>query len=151
VFENAGVWIQANANSGTPFSRRQFAYELTRDAGSVPLDGQINGSRLPWQFRLDASANKIWDFKYGANKNKNGNFELFFTVTNVLNTLNILGAFPFTGSAFDDGYLTSPQGRNQVSFQTDAQAYADLYNIAMLNPGRFTLPRRMRIGVRVNL
>jgi hypothetical protein len=106
---------------------------------------------LPWQFRVDASANKIWNFKYGANKNKNGNFELFFTVTNVLNTMNILGAFPFTGSAYDDGYLTSPQGRNQVSFQTDAQAYADLYNLAMLNPGRFTLPRRMRIGVRVNL
>jgi outer membrane receptor protein involved in Fe transport len=151
ILENAGAFLQVNANSGTPFTRRQLAYPLTQQATQFPLEGQINGARLPWQFRIDATLNKIWNFKYGEGNSKKGNVEVFFTVTNLLNTINILSVYPYTGNAFDDGFLVSPQGRNNINFQTDAQSYVDLYNVALVNPGRFALPRRMRIGVRFNI
>lgn len=151
ILENAGMFFQVNANSGTPFTRRQLAYNLTQQATQFPLEGQINGARLPWQFRIDATLNKIWNFTYGENKSKKGNMEVFFTVQNLLNTINVLSVYPYTGNATDDGFLVSPQGRNAINFQTNAQSYTDLYNVALVNPGRFALPRRMRIGVRFNL
>jgi hypothetical protein len=47
--------------------------------------------------------------------------------------------------------LSSPQGQNAIQFQTNAQSFADLYNISLANPGLFSLPRRIRLGIRVGL
>lgn len=147
IFENAGMNVVLNGNSGTPYSRRITAYGLTES--STPITGSMNGSRLPWSFRMDATFNKVWNFKgEGAKFNS---FEVYVQVLNVLNQKNVLGVYAFTGSPNDDGYLSSPQGQNAINFQTNAQAFADLYNVSMANPGFYSLPRRVRIGVRVGL
>jgi hypothetical protein len=67
----------------------------------------------------------------------------------LLDTRNVLGVYPFTGSPDDDGYLSSPQGQGAINFQTNAQSYVDLYNARMANPNFYTLPRRIRLGIRV--
>jgi hypothetical protein len=67
----------------------------------------------------------------------------------LLDARNVLGVYAYTGSPDDDGYLSSPQGQNALSFQTSAQSYTDLYNVSMANPNLFTLPRRLRLGIRV--
>ena len=135
-----------NANSGTPYTRRGLAFGLTDAA--TPITGNINGSRLPWSFRIDATANKVWNFKSDATFS---NFEVYVQLLNALNTQNVLGVYSFTGSPSDDGYLSSPQGQNAVQFQTNAQSFADLYNISLANPGLYSLPRRIRLGLRVGL
>ncbi len=145
VLENAGLNVVLNANSGTPYTRRSLAYGLTD--GVTPITGNINGSRLPWSFRIDATANKMWNF----NEGPFSNFEIYAQLLNVLNTQNILGVYSYTGSPSDDGYLSSPQGQNAIQFQTNAQSFADLYNISLANPGLFSLPRRIRLGLRVGL
>ena len=145
VLENAGLNLVLNANSGTPYTRRSLAFGLTDAA--TPITGNINGSRLPWSFRIDATANKVWNFNEGAFSN----FEIYLQVLNALNTQNILGVYSFTGSPNDDGYLSSPQGQNAIQFQTNAQSFADLYNVSLANPGLYSLPRRLRIGFRVGL
>ena len=145
VLENAGLNLVVNANSGTPYTRRVLAYGLT-DA-QTPMTGNINGSRLPWSFRLDATANKVWNF----NEGPLSNFEIYVQMLNVLNTQNVLGVYPYTGSPSDDGYLSSPQGQNAIQFQASAQSFADLYNISLANPGLFSLPRRIRLGLRIGL
>ena len=145
VLENAGLNLVVNANSGTPYTRRSLAYGLT-DA-QTPITGNINGSRLPWSFRIDATANKVWNF----NEGPLSNFEIYVQMLNVLNTQNILGVYSYTGSPSDDGYLSSPQGQNAIQFQTNAQSFADLYNISLANPGLFSLPRRIRLGLRIGL
>jgi outer membrane receptor protein involved in Fe transport len=145
VLENAGLNLVVNANSGTPYTRRVLAYGLT-DA-QTPMTGNINGSRLPWSFRVDATANKVWNF----NEGPLSNFEIYVQMLNVLNTQNVLGVYPYTGSPSDDGYLSSPQGQNAIQFQTNAQSFADLYNISLANPGLFSLPRRIRLGLRIGL
>ena len=145
VLENAGLNLVVNANSGTPYTRRVLAYGLT-DA-QTPMTGNINGSRLPWSFRVDATANKVWNF----NEGPFSNFEIYVQMLNVLNTQNVLGVYPYTGSPSDDGYLSSPQGQNAIQFQASAQSFADLYNISLANPGLFSLPRRIRLGLRIGL
>ena len=145
VLENAGLNVVLNANSGTPYTRRSLAFGLTD--GVTPITGNINGSRLPWSFRIDATANKMWNF----NEGPFSNFEIYVQLLNVLNTQNILGVYSYTGSPSDDGYLSSPQGQNAIQFQTNAQSFADLYNISLANPGLFSLPRRIRLGLRVGL
>ncbi|MEY2963812.1 MAG: hypothetical protein RL754_1073 [Bacteroidota bacterium] len=145
VLENAGVNLVVNANSGTPYTRRVLAYGLTDAA--TPIVGNLNGSRLPWSLRVDATVNKVWNFKDKAFSN----FEMYLQVLNALDTKNVLGVYAFTGSPNDDGYLSSPQGQNAMQFQTNAQAFADLYNISMANPGFYSLPRRLRLGIRVGL
>ncbi|MBI1315717.1 TonB-dependent receptor plug domain-containing protein [bacterium] len=147
VFENAGINFSVFSFSGTPYSRRVQAYPITSNANSVQLDGQINGSRLPWQFRMDMRINKVWDIAYGKDKAKSFSLEGYLFVQNLFDTRNVLNVYPFTGSAEDDGYLTSAQAQNVIASQVDAQSYTDLYNIRMANPGNYTLPRRLRLGV----
>jgi len=144
VFENAGVNMLATAGSGFPYSRRVRAYSITESA--TPVVGLLNGSRLPWQFRVDMTANKVWYYNKGRN-----NFEVYLQVLNVLNAANVLGIYPFTGSADDDGYLSSPQGQQAIAFTANAQAFSDLYTMRMVNPTNFSTPRLLRLGVRLGL
>jgi hypothetical protein len=58
--------------------------------------------------------------------------------------------YPYTGSAEDDGYLTSAQAQNVIASQVSSQSFIDLYNVAMVNPFNFSLPRRIRLGLIVN-
>ena len=56
--------------SGTPYSRQS---NITQEAADgindrSTLMGSINGSRLPWQFRLNAKFNKNFEIKWTKKK-----------------------------------------------------------------------------------
>ena len=151
VLENAGVNLLMNLNSGSPYTSRSRAYALTESATGIPLSGQINGSRLPWQSTMDLNFNKVWlvkPKKKEGGRTKPYNVEIYLTIRNVLNKRNVNGVYSYTGSADDDGYLSSPQGINALNFQTNAQSYTDLYNLAMANPFSYSAPRQFRLGFR---
>lgn len=150
VFEGTGINLVVNTFSGTPYSRRVQAYPLTAGANTVQLAGQVNGSRLPWQFRIDLRMNKQFDVNYGKDKNKSLGMDVYIQIQNLLDTRNVLGVYPYTGSAEDDGYLTSAQAQNVIQSQVSSQSFVDLYNVAMVNPFSFSLPRRIRLGLIVN-
>jgi hypothetical protein len=71
----------------------------------------------------------------------------FLSIQNVLNAANVLSVYKFTGSAYDDGYLASPQSVEQKRVATNSQSFVDLYNTKVVNPGFFALPRLIRLGV----
>lgn len=144
ILENAGVNFLVSTSSGFPYSRRVRAYSLTESA--APILGILNGSRRPWQFRMDMTANKVWYY----NKGKN-NLEVYVQVLNLLNTLNVLNIYPYTGSPEDDGYLSSSRGQQAILFTTNAQSFADLYTVSMTNPFNYSIPRQIRLGVRLGL
>ncbi len=153
ILENAGINLLLNMSSGSPYTRRNRAFALTEGSSGIPLTGQINGSRLPWQTRLDLNINKVWYIQPKAKGDKPArkrpyNVEVYFTVLNILGSRNVIGVYAYTGSPDDDGYLASPQGQNALNFQTNAQSYADLYNARMNNPFNYTTPRRYRLGFR---
>ena len=153
ILENAGANILVNLNSGSPYTRRNRAYALTEAASGIPLTGQINGSRLPWQTKIDLNINKVWYIQPKAKGDKPArkrpyNVEVYFTVLNILSNRNVIGVYAYTGAPDDDGYLASPQGQNALNFQTNAQSYTDLYNANMNNPFNFARPREYRLGFR---
>ncbi len=145
IFANAGLNFQASAVSGRPFTRLQRAQPLS-GTGFV---GAINGSRLPWAFNLDGRLDK--SFNIGS---KNSKFPLFVNaylrVQNILNRKNVYGVYPVTGSPDDDGYLTSSDGKSALNTVLttgrDVQAYLASYQWAELNPGFYSLPRRIYLG-----
>ena len=63
VFQNAGANVMMTAGSGVPYSKQS---NITQEAADgindrSTLEGSLNGSRLPWQFRVNAKINKEFE------------------------------------------------------------------------------------------
>ena len=155
ILENTGFNIVSNYISGTPYTRQR---QITPDGafgitGRAFQKGDINTSRLPSQFRMNLRIDKDFKFnmgKDGNDKAKTADMNIYLQVQNALNTQNVLQVYPATGSPTDDGFLASPLGEQQLQGVMDQQSFIDLYRIALENPGFYSLPRRIRLGVRFN-
>ncbi len=149
ILANAGANLIVSANSGTPYSRQEYptATALTGVATRAELEGQINGSRLPWNTRLSLNVDK--DFQLNPNKEagKSDKFlNVYVQIQNLLNTRNLLSVYAATGSGENDGYLLTPEGLDDAERQTNADSYLLQYNYYMNNPLNFNLPRTIRVG-----
>lgn len=152
ILANTGLNLLFRGRSGEPYTRQvnptpdaQFGVS-TRSQ----LDGTVNGSRLPFNYRVDARLDK--DFKL-YNKKKSGDasyVSVYLLVQNLLNTDNVTGVYAYTGSSRDDGYIASPQGQAIAAGQTDPTAFADQYTLKVVNPENLNLPRRIRLGLLFN-
>jgi len=149
IFANAGLSILGIAASGRPYSRAQII------TGPFTTDGVVGGyntARLPWNVRFDARLDKDFYFKRGESadgKKKNPLYmNVYFRVQNAFNAKNLLGVYNYSQSPDNTGYLNSPIGSNAVSQLPDdaEEFYLASYSWAMLNPGFFTLPRRLYVG-----
>lgn len=156
VFENAGANFIVNASSGEPYTANSFAVPnvAVGSATRSPIKGNPFGSRLPWQFNVDANFQK----EFSINKKNhsvesytrpNYNFVVFLWIQNLLNTRNIRNVYSYSGLATDDGWLSSPQGQQQIREQVNAQSYVDLYNARVNWPYNFLAPRTIRLGCRM--
>jgi len=147
VFSNAGANIVLRAGSGTPYSRQS---NVTQEAASgindrSVLDGSLNGSRLPWQFRINAKINKEFEIKWS--EKKSSNLNVYLQVQNLLDAKNIISVYRATGNAEDDGYLTDAASQNAIGAQDNEEAFRYLYSLAVVNPDYFSLPRMWRAGL----
>lgn len=158
ILSNAGINLIARAWSGTPYTQQEnpTADAVAGQATRKILSGSINGSRLPWSFKLDL---KIWkEFLFDRQREKKdaeGNLisskrlyklSAYLQIRNLLNTANILRVYPYTGNADDDGYLTSALGQQDLNSQANPQSYYDLYRAYVNHPDNYTLPRSIRVG-----
>ena len=139
--------------SGTPYTRDIAASPITANGTSQrsQINGSINGSNMPWQFRTDFRLDKnialTWGKKDSDNK-KTANLNIYLQVLNLLNTRNVLGVYNYTGNPDDDGYLTSAQGQLYMNNNpSTAASFADQYSIYINNPNNYARPRTIRIGV----
>ena len=157
LLEGVGFNFVANAISGTPYSRQTI---VTPDgdvagglSGRTTLKGGINGSRLPWQFRMNFRVDKDFNFAMGRKadgKPREAGINVYLQIINLFDNRNVIGVYQFTGDPTDDGYLTSNLGLQQLSQVVNRQAFYDLYRTSMADPTNFSLPRRTRVGVRLN-
>jgi Carboxypeptidase regulatory-like domain/TonB-dependent Receptor Plug Domain len=153
VLDNVGANLVFRAGSGTPYSRQSNATPEAQFGvqNRSNLDGSINGSRLPWNVRVDLRIDKNIDLTWGGDKDGNGqkmaNLNVYLQVLNVLNTRNIQSIYRFTGNASDDGYLAAASTQALINAQNDPLAFRDLYSIKINNPANYSIPRRIRIGV----
>lgn len=153
VFANTGANFQANLGSGTPYSAQSnITPEGTFTGGSSSLQGQINGSRLPWQFRLNAQFDRNIELKFGKDENnqKNANLNVYLLINNLFNTRNITSVYRATGNPDDDGYLAAAEFQASIEQQNDEQSFRELYALKINSPYNYGLPRTIRLGMRLD-
>ena len=145
--ENFGFNVTVGGGSGTPYTKSSNIVGTYAGGGSPLLEGQINGSRLPWEFRIDARVDK--DFSLGSKPNS-PYVNIYLQVLNLFDTKNVKYVYPATGSPSDDGYLSAPEWQEKINSNYDPQSYRDLYTIRMNSPGNYSLPRYIRLGLTLN-
>lgn len=146
--KNTGLNLTLSGGSGTPYTKSENIIGVYAGGGGYVLDGTINGSRLPWQFRIDGRLDR--DIDISKKKDSKTYLNVYLQVLNLLNTKNIISVYPATGSPDDDGYLTAPEWQSNIEASIDPQAYRDLYALRMNSPFNFSTPRQIRLGVIFN-
>ena len=149
LFANTGLNFIANLGSGTPYTASTIATPITGEI-SPSTEGSINGSRLPWQFSLDANLDRNFTLTYGGKGEaaKTTNLNLYLWIGNVLNTRNINSVYRFTGVSDDDGYLAAAQYQPLINSQNDPNAFRNYYSMFVDNPFNLGLPRTIRLGLK---
>lgn len=84
------------------------------------MQGSYYGSRLPWQFRVDARLDRDFFFKIGK---RESSLNVYLQVLNVLGTENVMGVWSATGNANDDGYLAAAEWQRQIEEQLDPETF----------------------------
>ncbi len=158
VFANAGMNIVLQTGSGAPYTRKsnitpEADFTTTENSRSV-ITGSLNGSRYPWNYKIDTKFDKDFSFNNGVRKDgkqrKPISMNVYLQILNVLNTKNVTTVYKATGNASDDGYITSPGAKSKIEGQPSPQAYTDLYKAKVDNPQHYDIPRRIHLGVQIN-
>ena len=149
VFQNAGINMIFRARSGEPYTRKQ-------DPVSSTIIGEINGSRLPWHYGLDLRVDKDFALSFrkkplteGAKMPRQYTLNAYIYAQNVLNIRDVLNVYGYTGTASDNGFLSSSYGKATLANQTNAASYTDIYTLRNNGSidGYYNLPRQLFIGV----
>ncbi len=149
LLKDIGFNLQFLVGSGTPYTKWLTPVAAAGNVRSQ-VDGSINGSYKPWTFRANLRVDKNIELTWGkkdSDKRKKANLNIYIQVLNLLNTLNILGVYNFTGNPDDDGYLSSAYAQATLKNANSPQAYSDMYGIYINNPANYNLPRQIRIGL----
>ncbi|MCE3280287.1 MAG: hypothetical protein K0S44_2478 [Bacteroidetes bacterium] len=153
LLENVGANVVLRAGSGTPYSKQSnISAEGYFD---VPqrrsLEGSINGSNLPWNFKVDLRVDKdvelIWGGKKEGEEKKYANLNIYLQVLNVFDQKNVTTVYKATGNPDDDGYLESADAQSDINAKTNPQAFQDLYRVNINNPANYSRPRVIRLGL----
>jgi hypothetical protein len=151
IFENAGINMIFNLTSGRPYTQTTNPIPEVQSgvATRAQVKGTINGSNLPSQFYADLNIDKYFTLRSEGLDGKSTVYRLrvFLWVQNVFNNINVLSVYRYTGSAYDDGFITSTYAQSQLNAATNAQSLVDLYNARVVDPTKFALPRLTRLGV----
>jgi hypothetical protein len=153
-----GINFVARLGSGTPYSQRTPAASDVEIGNSITqyLAGSLNGSRYPWQFRVDMRIDKniplTWGGKQDGDKAKHTNLNIYLQVLNLFNTKNVINVHSYTGSPKDDGYLASAFGINEINSKyaqsaAYGQGFTTLYNAKLADGRYYSMPRQIRIGL----
>jgi len=135
-----GINLQAVAVSGRPYTATLTPQEL----GGSQFAGSINGARKPWIFTTNLRVDK--SFRLAGKLNIN----VYCRVSNLLDRKNVQNVYSATGSPEDDGFLESSNGldalENIQNSNRLVESYLASYQWAVVNPGFFSLPRRVFLG-----
>ncbi|MDB4104064.1 TonB-dependent receptor plug domain-containing protein [Salibacteraceae bacterium] len=151
ILKNTGFNLQMRAGSGSPYNP-QGNYTSTQLFTVTPSplqQGAINSASLPWTFRFDFVLDRDFTYKMGASGREFG-INAYVQVLNLLNARNINDVYRATGNPDDDGYLNSANGLNFIAQQNSAASFTEYYAMKLWDPTNWQLPRRIRLGVRVN-
>ena len=150
VFKNTGANLVANFASGEPYSASSVVYSTQINSGQPVLEGTPFGSRRPGRFFINMQLDRNFPLKYGKDKKKAANLNVYVWFQNLLNTRNITGVYRATGNADDDGYLSAAQYQTEIDAQLNEDAFRYYYALAVNNPFNYALPRTIRLGIKLD-
>jgi outer membrane receptor protein involved in Fe transport len=142
LLKNTGVNFTIFGGSGTPYTKS------TKPKNGV-IKGSVNGSRLPWQFRIDGRVDKDINLSWGEEK-RSSYLNVYVQVLNILDSQNIMGVYGATGNPDDDGYLAAAEFQNEINTQLNPESFRDLYSILINSPFNYSSPRQIRFGIIFN-
>ena len=150
IFENTGLNIFTNIYSGSPYSAQTFITDEGIGNLNAGISGTLNGSRLPWSYRLDLQLDRTLNIKLASkdDKDKFAYLNFYIRVTNLLNQFNLLGVYRATGNWDDDGYLAAAASQTSIQNQTDEQSFRDYYSMKVQNAFNISSPRTIRLGIK---
>jgi outer membrane receptor protein involved in Fe transport len=158
VFSGLGANIVLSFNSGHHYTKTaaEFGAASSPWVVGIPSESRrrpaepINGSTTPWVFNIDLNLSKSFSVEGVL-------AEVYINVLNVFDTKQVLNLYETTGTAQDDGWLSSTQSRAY----RDIPDYTDFYRAINLEnryafiqrKGRdlYGSPRQIRIGLRMEL
>ncbi len=159
--QNFGFNILAQIGSGMPYTALTQPLPVN-DSFTAAVDGAINAQRLPWYSILDLRVDRR--FSIG----NSSSVTAFVWVENVLDRDNALGVYRASGLPETDGFLSTTLGRQRAAAFGSAlgdplatTSFSDHYNRWVDSPvgvggnhysggPRYSVPRRIRLGVRLN-
>ena len=152
IFENTGVNMVMQAGSGTPYSRQSNVTSTYVAGGVNPvLRGSINGSRLPWQYRIDMRIDRDFFLERKEGSSKPPHYlNVYLQILNLLDARNVVSVYRYTGNPDDDGYLSAAEYQSAINAAEDPEAFRDMYGVRVNSPYNYALPRRIRLGVLFN-
>ena len=142
--ENLGLNMLFTFNSGHPYT---LVDENSYDNRRQPVE-VLNESRTPWNFQIDARLDKSVDIA-GLDVN------FYIWVINLLDTKNVQDVFIQTGSASDNGYLSTIPGRQELqTYAAYGEVFENLYRdfyyqYNIQNANFYGPPRQVRLGLRL--
>jgi len=153
ILSDAGISLQLSTRSGTPYTAQEnVTPQALQSSGARAVgEGSINGSRLPWYFRVNMRVWKNFSFTVGKKKeNKDSRrdlgLQIYLQIQNLLNTQNVLTVYRYTGTASSDGYLNDPGSLSAIESALNPKAFKDQYAVYINNPSNYSLPRRIYLG-----
>ncbi len=150
ILENTGLNIFTNIYSGSPYSAQTFITDEGIGNLNAGISGTLNGSRLPWSYRMDLQLDRTINIEMGGknDKKKVTFLNIYIRATNLLNQFNKLGVYRATGNWDDDGYLAAAASQTSIQNQTDEQSFRDYYTMKVQNAFNISSPRTIRLGIK---
>jgi len=153
VLENTGINILTNFYSGTPYSRQVVALNqgliIPNNAG---LDGTTNGSRLPWASRLDVQLDRTFRLEMGKTDDKKRDvfLNVYIAAANLFSVKNVLKVYGKTGNWDNDGYLEADVNQAAIAQQQSPESFRELQQLKVQNPRHISIPRTVRLGIKLD-
>ena len=150
ILENTGLNIFTNIYSGSPYSAQTFITDEGIGNLNAGISGTLNGSRLPWSYRMDLQLDRTINIEMGGknDKKKVTFLNIYIRATNLLNQFNQLSVYRATGNWDDDGYLAAAASQTSIQNQTDEQSFRDYYTMKVQNAFNISSPRTIRLGIK---
>ena len=139
LLQNFGFNVLFTAGSGFPYTGIQSPTIVTAARATRPRGG-VNAERLPWTNRIDLRIQRR--FSVGGT----GTITAFLWMQNALNTVNIQGAYRYTGLPNDDGFLSTSGGVQYL--ESNPNVTETLYRFRNRGLGNYGRPRLTRLGIR---
>lgn len=130
-------------NSGRPYTPLELQNVLASATNFGDTRGYVNSAYGPGSFRIDLKIDRRFEM---------GRMSLlpYLEIQNLTDRDNVLTVFRSNGDEFTTGWLQTAEGKAAVAGAADPDTFISDYGDFERNPGRFGIPRQVRLGLKVN-